>query len=92
MNKRLGIASILIGLIVLGFIIHFNLRFYELQSQFENVSYFVYGRTNKRVLFVTVLVGLVLGGLSIKKHRNNFGIIGLVICIVDFLKLLSQSN
>jgi len=81
----------------LGAIIYFNyqvrVRYDELGELGELVDLFVYGRTNKFVLIIAEISGLICGLIPIIKTRFRLRrtLVGSLICLVDIFILFYQS-
>lgn len=96
--KYISLSSITIGIVILILIVTFR---YQTYQQLEDMGairslldLFVYGRTNKKLLYIFTLIGLVLGFISIRKSENyqKYGWLGFSICMVDLLILLTTGS
>ncbi len=98
--KYISFLSIMIGVIVFATILMLQ---YQTHQQLEAmgtlrnlIDTFVYGRTNKNLLFLLSLTGATLGLISICKSINRntrkYGWVGLSICMVDLWILLATGS
>ncbi len=91
MKKKLGIVSLSIAII--GFLIiqyylyHFNLKSEGLG---EIVEYYVFGKTNRRLLILSQVIGLVIGLRASRNGSNVVALFGISISIINLIVLFTN--